>query len=108
MRTRALILPVNLALLVVGLADLSTTVFWLCAGRAVEFNPVMAAVLQLGMLAFVMVKLSTLAVYVGVMEWYRRSRNAAFAQIVGNITVTAYLAIYAVSFCAVNHGFLTG
>ena len=103
MRSRAAsILPINAVLLAVGLVDLATTLAWLRMGLAVEVNPIMAAVLDAGMLLFLAVKLSTLGAYLIVMEWYRRRRNAEFARLVGNITVAAYLAIYTVSFIAVN------
>jgi hypothetical protein len=95
-------LPVNAALLAVGVADLLTTVFWLATGRAVEANPMMAAVLRVGIGAFVTTKLVTLVAYVGVMEWYRRRRCAVFARVVGSITLIAYIGIYAISFACVN------
>lgn len=101
-------MPINLALLVVGISDLLTTLFWLHTGHAIEFNPIMAAVLRAGVPVFVMVKLLTLAAYVVVMEWYRRNRSASFARGVGSLTVTAYLAIYAVSFCCINRDILLG
>lgn len=98
------ILPVNALLIVVGLADLLSTLLWLKTGQAVEVNPVMAAVLRAGLGAFILVKLSTLAAFVGLMEWYRRHRNPAFARVVGNVTLFGYLGIYAISFCCVNYG----
>ena len=108
MRTRRVsILPVNIAILVVGVADLATTLFWVNAGLATEVNPIMAALLGVGVLPFVAVKLLTLGAYVAVMEWYSRARSSTFARAVGNITVLAYLGIYAVSFTFVNsHLFL--
>ncbi len=109
MRKLALgMLPVNIVLLIIGLADLATTLFWLHTGRAIEVNPVMAAVLDTSLALFVAIKLTTLISYVLVMEWYRRRRNPTFARIVGNITVAAYAAIYTVSFCCVNHSLLLG
>lgn len=97
----------NAALFAIGMLDLSTTLFWLYSGQITEVNPVMAAVLKMGLSAFVMVKLLTLAAYVGVMEWYRRYRNPAIARIISRGTVLAYLGIYSVSFACVNyHHFL--
>ena len=104
--TRPRILTVNLVVLAIGLADLITTLVWLHTGRCIEVNPVMATVLKAGMPIFALVKLSTLAAYIYVMEWYRHNRSATFAQLVGRITVTAYCAIYFVSFCLVNRGLL--
>jgi len=100
------ILPANALLIVVCLADLLSTLFWLKTGQAVEVNPVMAALLHAGLGVFVLVKLSTLVAYVGVMEWYRRRRNPAFARVVGSVTLFGYLGIYAISFCCVNFGLM--
>jgi len=107
MKARA-IMPVNAAVVIVGLVDLLTTLFWVGTGRAVEVNPIMAAILQAGVLLFIVVKLSTLGVYITVMEWYRRHHNPVFVRIMGNFTVCAYLCIYAVSFCCVNHTYFFG
>ncbi len=96
------LLPVNIVLVLVALLDLLTTVVWLRTGRAVEINPIMAYVLSLGMEAFVAVKVSTLVAYVGVVEWYRRYKSAILAELVGRITLASYIAIYTISFLAVN------
>ena len=109
MRTSRIgLLPVNIALLAIGIADLATTLYWVRTGQATEVNPIMAVLLDAGMLPFVVVKLSTLISYVAVTEWYRRNRNAAFARATGNITVVAYLNIYAISFAGVNPHILPG
>ncbi|MCE5199384.1 MAG: DUF5658 family protein [Armatimonadota bacterium] len=108
LKTRAAILPANAILLVIGLADLVSTMFWLHTGQVIEANPVMATLLSASLPLFVLTKLGTLLAYVGVMEWYRRHKNPQFAQIVASITVTAYVGIYAVSFCMVNHGYFLG
>ena len=98
------ILPANALLIAVGLADLLSTLFWLRTGQAIEMNPVMAAVLHAGLGAFIFVKISTLVAYVGVIEWYRRRRNPAFARLVGSVTLFGYLGIYIIAFCCVNYG----
>ncbi|MEN6356387.1 MAG: DUF5658 family protein [Armatimonadota bacterium] len=98
-------MPVNAAVLIVGLLDLITTVFWLATGCVIEVNPIMAAVLKTGLMLFIFVKVATLGAYVAVMEWYRRHRNPAFVSAVGNFTVLAYIGIYAVSFYGVNHAY---
>jgi len=102
----ARVLPINLVLLFIGLADLSTTIILLYTDQAIEVNPLMATVLDRSFALFVGVKLATLLGYVAVMEWYRRRRSPEFARVVGGITVAAYLAIYAVSFCCVNRSLL--
>lgn len=107
MRDRSvLVLPINIVLLVIGLADLLTTIFWLRTGQATEVNPIMAAALSLSPVLFILVKLATLGAYVAVIEWYRRRRNPSFARIVSNITVTAYVGVYSVSFFVVNASLL--
>jgi hypothetical protein len=109
LKTRGIgILPVNIAILAVGIADLATTLFWVRTGRATELNPIMAALLGAGILPFVLAKLSTLVAYVTVTEWYRRKHSAGFARMAGNVTVIAYLGIYAVSFVSVNPHFFPG
>jgi hypothetical protein len=100
-----LILPANALVVMLGLIDLTTTVLWVRAGLAVEFNPVMAFVLRAGIPAFVLVKLVTLGSYVTVVEWYRRNRSERFARATGLGTLVAYLSLYVVSFCCVNHSF---
>ena len=94
---------VNALLFAVGLTDLLTTVFWLETGRAIEVNPIMAALLHSGLGLFIAVKLATLFTYVGVMEWYRRRRNPVFARVMSRVALFGYLGIYFVSFCCVNH-----
>lgn len=100
------ILPSNLALLFVGVLDLASTLYWTGTGRAVEFNPVMAAVLGFGVPAFICVKLLSLGAYVAVVEWYRRFRSAARAAAVGRFTLAAYVCLYAASFALANRSFL--
>lgn len=99
-------LPINIALLAIGLADLLTTIYWLRTGQATEMNPIMAGALRLSPVLFILVKVATLGAYVAVIEWYRRHRNPLFAKFVSNITVASYIGIYSVSFFAVNGGLL--
>ncbi|MGI6294845.1 MAG: DUF5658 family protein [Armatimonadota bacterium] len=104
--SKSYILPANAMLLLVGVADLLSTLYWLKTGQVIEVNPVMAAVLHGGIGLFIGVKLATLGAFVGVMEWYRRRRNPAFAHLVGNATLIGYIGIYTVSFCCVNYSTL--
>ena len=101
------ILFTDAALIVVGLLDLVTTLVWLRNGRAVEANPVMAALLRVGFLTFVTVKISTLVVFVAAVAWYRQ-HNAAFCRTVSSFTLCAYLFVYAASFWCVNRTFFFG
>ena len=96
------ILPANAAVVIIGLLDLITTIFLVCTGRAVEANPVMAALLDAGLPIFIVGKASTLAAYFLVMEWYKQ-RNLSFVQAIGKFTALAYLASYTVCFCLVNY-----
>ena len=102
------IMRIHLVLLAVGVTDMLTTLYWVYTGSAIEFNPIMAAVLRVSPWAFVAVKMSTLLAYVGVMEWYRRRRCPALATIVGRITVLSYLGLYATSFSFINYSVFFG
>lgn len=95
--TRAMVIAVvSLALL-----DLITTVIWVQSGKAVEVNPIMAAVLESGIFVFVAVKLSTVISYFAIMEYYAR-RSAATARCLSAITLTLYITVYMVCFWIVN------
>jgi hypothetical protein len=102
------IMRVHLLLIAVGIVDMFTTLYWVYTGSAIEFNPIMAAVLRVGTWAFIAVKMGTLLAYVSVMEWYRRRRCPAFARAVGHITVFSYLGLYATSFSIVNYSAFLG
>lgn len=104
MKSTARTLPWNLTLAVIGVIDLATTLIWLHEGRVVESNPIMAPLLSVSLPLFAFVKLSTICAYIVVMEWYRRRRSPAFARTVSMVTVAAYVGVYIVSFCSVNHG----
>ena len=108
MSRRFELMPANMILVAIGVLDLLSTLVWLSAGHAIEVNPIMAALLAVGLPLFVAVKLCTLVAFVVVIEWYRRRKNPIFARQIGNITVAAYLGIYAISFCVVNHKFFLG
>ena len=108
MRTKTLILPWTAGLVAIGLIDLFTSLVWLHQGCIVEFNPIMSKVLNTSLVLFVAVKISTLCAYVIVVEWYRRHRSASFARVIGIVTVTSYLTIYAISFCSANFRFFFG
>ena len=96
----------NIAVFMIGLIDLITTLVWIHNGSAIEFNPIMAWVLSFGITAFILTKLLTISVYVLVLEWYRRRDKTTFSFNIGRFTVLAYLAIYLVSFITVNSALL--
>ena len=94
-------------LFVVGLVDLLTTLIWVRGGLIVEANPLMAAILGVGVVPFVVVKLSTLSAYVATMEWYGRHRPER-AGVIARAATLAYVAVYGVSFVVVNRGVILG
>ena len=101
------ILPSNLALLFIGMADLVTTTYLLHTGRILEANPIMSVVFNISPLLFVAVKVLTLGAYVAVMEWYKH-RNPDVTRIICSGTLVAYLVIFALIFFCVNYRILLG
>jgi hypothetical protein len=106
-RTSIRILPGNAILAAIGLLDLLTTLAGLRSGCIVEANPVMSGLLAHSLVAFISVKLLTLAAFVLVIEWYRR-RSERAAAAVSTFTASAYLIIYAACFLGVNSHFILG
>ena len=92
----------NLAVFMIGLIDLITTLVWIHNGSAIEFNPIMAWVLSFGIIAFILTKLLTISIYIFVLEWYRKRDNTTFSYNIARFTVFAYLGIYFISFITVN------
>ncbi len=102
------ILPANLILIFIGMLDLISTIYWVETGRAVEMNPIMSALLNFGLLPFILAKVTSLGIFVYVVEWYRRRRSETFARAVSFFTIAAYLFVYTVSFFFVNFSFFFG
>lgn len=96
-----------ISLLVVGLADLLTTLMWIRGGLIVEANPLMAAILGTGVIPFIVVKLSTLSAYLIMMKWYRQ-HSIRRARVIAATATMAYVLIYSLSFLAVNHRLVFG
>jgi len=95
------------ALVAIGIIDLGTTVIWLRTGQATEANPVMYALLQLGIIPFIGAKLATLFGYAAAMEYYSQ-RCAPRARGFSFVTLALYIMIYVVSFCGINHRLFVG
>jgi hypothetical protein len=85
------------AIIVVGLVDLLTSVYWLATGQMREGNPIMSLVLGHGVLPFIFTKICTLILYVTVMSWYERQRPRR-ARVLGIATLCLYLAMYFMTF----------
>ncbi len=92
----------SMVLMAITLGDLFTTILWIQGGHAIEINPFMASLLDMGWHTFIAVKLATIACFVVFIEWYARNRDRAFAVNITWFTVVSYLAIYTVSFSLVN------
>ena len=89
----------SLVLVAICLADMFSTLFFVMKGLAVEQNPLMAACLRHGPMAFVLVKLASFVPFVVAIELYRR-RNAAFAR----LACRSAIALYLVTFVALTLG----
>ncbi|MDW8051532.1 MAG: DUF5658 family protein [Armatimonadota bacterium] len=80
-------------LILLVLADTLSTYWFVAQGLAREANPLMNWFIQLGWGAFFAVKLSTLALAVGLAEWYRR-RNPAFVRCWLCVGTATYLVLW--------------
>ena len=83
----------GLCLLVI--ADALSTYWLITRGYATEFNPLMNWLIQLSWGAFFGVKFATLAMAVGLAEWYRR-RNPLFVRRWLRAGALAYLTLWVV------------
>lgn len=89
----------SIALVMICLADMLSTLFFVTRGSAVEQNPLMAACLRQGVGTFVLVKILSFVPFVIAIELYRR-RNAAFAR----MACRSAIALYLVTFVALTLG----
>ena len=89
----------SIVLVMICLADMLSTLFFVMRGTAVEQNPLMAACLRQGPSVFVLVKLLSFVPFVIAIELYRR-RNADFAR----IACRSAIALYLVTFVALTLG----
>lgn len=81
------------ATLLFNLLDLVLTLIVVEAGLAVEANPAMAALLQVGGLPFALCKLGLVSAGVWIL-WRHRRRQLAFAGATGICTAYAMVALY--------------
>lgn len=103
-----MVMPLNtrvsktcIVLVILGLADLVSTVVLVETGMAEEANPLMRAVLAHGWLPFCVVKCATLAAFVWTLTWYRQ-RRPRLASVVEVATTAGYAVIYTSLFSALN------
>ena len=92
----------SVALMVIGIADLVTTLIWVHKSGAIEANPIFSSYLQLGDGWFVASKLLMLICPVFLIEWAHLSRPN-FAQMGARFAVLGYIVVYCVGVSGLNH-----
>jgi hypothetical protein len=94
-RMRVKICAESLILIAICVVDMLATLCFVLTGMAVEQNPIMAACINRGPAAFVLVKLVSFVPFVVAVELYRR-RNPGFARAVCRWAIGVYLATFVV------------
>ena len=89
----------SIVLVMICLADMLSTLFFVMRGSAVEQNLLMAACLRQGPCVFVLVKILSFVPFVIAIEIYRR-RNPDFAR----TACRSAIALYVVTFVALTLG----
>ena len=90
-------------LIAICAADLVTTIWLVCAGMAIEGNPVMGHYLDQGIHVFIAAKVLLVAGPLIILEWARRSRPA-FVHSMMRATILMYLGFYGVGVLRLNSG----
>ena len=103
MRTLAGVNRWLLFLVVICLADMVTTAIGIAAGTVTEANPLMARVVEQGLLVFCAVKLASFVPAIVLLEVYKR-RNPRFVSTLARVAVLGYVTLYALGLGAVNLG----
>lgn len=91
----------SLFLIIIGLADLLSTLLMVGMRHATEGNPLMAYYLQAGVGAFVMVKLCLLFFPVFIAEWSKKYKPQ-FVRVMMRGAIAVYLGSYVTLFLFVN------
>ena len=91
----------SLILIAIGLTDLAYTLFVTRNAGAVEGNPIMSYYLQLGVGAFVVVKLGLLFLPIFIAEWSKHHKPQ-FVKVMMRAAIAAYLGSYILMFVIVN------
>lgn len=98
---RAKILKENWAILIIGLADLITTIYWIKNHGADEANPLFRYYLELGLPWFAAMKLVLLIGPIVMLEWAWQHRPA-FTQLGARFAIVAYLIMYGIGVVRIN------
>ncbi|NLN78757.1 MAG: hypothetical protein GX141_07555 [Armatimonadetes bacterium] len=91
----------SIVLVMICLADMLSTLFFVLRGSAVEQNPIMAACLDKGPWVFVLVKIASFVPFVVAVELYRK-RNAAFARLACRSAIIIYVVTFTVLTVGLN------
>lgn len=89
----------NVALFVVCMADMLSTLYWVHTGAAVEDNPIFSQWLRRGDGVFVAMKFASFMPLIGVSTYYRRQRPNLIRNAM-RLTVAAYIFLYIARFLA--------
>jgi hypothetical protein len=88
-------------ILVIGLADLVTTIVFIRAHGAQEANPLFRRYWEMSPAAFVVAKLMLLAGPLAILEWARR-RNPRFVMFALRTAIAGYVVMYGVGYYRLN------
>jgi hypothetical protein len=89
----------NVALFVVCMADMFSTLYWVHAGMATEDNPVFREWLRRGDGQFIFMKFASFMPLIAVSTYYRRRRPKLIKSAM-RLTVGAYIFLYVARFAA--------
>lgn len=95
----------SIAIAMIGIADLATTLMWVHQHGAREANPVFAHYLAMGPVWFSLMKLVCLAAPIFLLEWARR-RRPKFTLWASRFAITAYVMLYGIGFVRLNGALL--
>lgn len=91
----------SILLAAICMADMVLTIFLVQFRLAVEQNPLMAACLNKGVFAFVLVKMLSFAPFIILAEIHKR-RNPTFVRFATRLAIALYLGVYAFIMIRVN------
>lgn len=91
----------SLILVVICMADMLSTLYFVMIGAATEQNPLMAACINTSPLLFVLIKIASFVPFVVAVELYRR-KNPAFARSACRMAIFLYVATFTVLTLKVN------
>lgn len=101
------VLPETTVLMVLGLLDMLTTIFFLATGQAREANPLFDGILHaFGPLGFIAFKALLLGGPLTLAEWARK-RNEPFVRSALRLGILLYVGLYIINFLRFNFHYLT-